>query len=118
MIEQGLQNYCYISHIAINYRGDDRPKQGFERRLEQLSFLEQFTDDQQKACVRMREPNLSGGAPRGQVNTIEAPREDLRVSLAIHEEIVGERSSPPMSPRSGQRNQERTIHWKALEWKS
>ena len=66
LIEQGLQKYCYISHIAINYPGDDRPKQGFQSWLEQLPFLKKFTDDHGNACVRMREPTLSGDAPRGQ----------------------------------------------------
>ena len=54
LIEQGLQNYCYISHIAINYRGDDRPKKRLESWLERLFFLERFIDEDGKDCVRVR----------------------------------------------------------------
>ena len=96
LIEEQLQYYCYVNHIAINYRGDDRPRQGFESWLEQLSFLEKFTDDHGEACVIMREPTLSGDAPRGQVKTTEAPREDLR----------GE----PRSPRGGRGREEFAAH--------
>ena len=55
LIEQGLENYCYISHIAINYRGDDRPNQGFQSWLERLLFLERFIDEDGKDCVRVRD---------------------------------------------------------------
>ena len=54
LIEQGLQHYCYVNRIAINDRGDDRPKKGLERSLERLPFLEKFIDEDGKDCVRVR----------------------------------------------------------------
>ena len=54
LIEQGLENYCYINYIAMNDRGDDRPKQGFQSWLERLLFLERFIDEDGKDCVRVR----------------------------------------------------------------
>ena len=67
-----LEDYCYINHIAVNYRGSDRPGKGrLSRWLQQLSFLEEFQDGAGQACVRLREARTGGGAA-------EAP--DLAVS--------------------------------------
>ena len=67
LLEHGLQDHCYVSHIAANYFGDDRrtkSKKGkFEKWLKQLSFLEHFIDETQNVCVRMRAPYPSGNRP-------------------------------------------------------
>ena len=50
LVEQELGEYCYINHIAVNYKRDDRPtgKGKFRRWLKQLSFLEEFQDGEGK----------------------------------------------------------------------
>ena len=60
LIQQGLQDHCYITHIAENYKGPDAPAKGkgrlkhFTKWLQQLSFLEHFIDETDESCVRMR----------------------------------------------------------------
>ena len=53
--EQGLEHYCYVTHIGKNYGGSDRPGKGkLQKWPEQLSFLETFQDDAGVVCVRVR----------------------------------------------------------------
>ena len=82
-----LEDYCYINHIAVNYRGSDRPGKGrLSRWLQQLSFLEEFQDGAGQACVRLREARTGGGAA-------EAP--DLAVSPKAPPSAV-----PPAPPEA------------------
>ena len=59
LIQQGLQDHCYITHIAENYKEPDAPAKGkgrlkhFTKWLQQLSFLEHFLDDAGIDCVRI-----------------------------------------------------------------
>ena len=55
LADQDLEDYCYINHIAVNYRGSDRPGNGrLSKWLRQLSFLEEFQDGAGQSCVRLR----------------------------------------------------------------
>ena len=50
LVGEGLEEHCYIKHIAVNYKESDRPtgKGKFRRWLKQLSFLEEFQDGEGK----------------------------------------------------------------------
>ena len=54
LIEQELQDHCYVSHIADKYKGSDRPQKGLVKWLQRLSFLEEFQDSDGMQCVRIR----------------------------------------------------------------
>ena len=54
--EQGLQNGCFVCHIASNYWGPDRPSPGkgkLKKWLKALSFLDVYTDASNELCVRL-----------------------------------------------------------------
>ena len=50
LLDQKLQDHCYVGHIAVNYRGSDRPgKDRLQKWLQQLSFLDQNAGARQEA---------------------------------------------------------------------
>ena len=53
--EQGLQNGCFVCHIASNYWGPDRPSPGkgkLKKWLKALSFLDVYTDASNELIMR------------------------------------------------------------------
>ena len=88
LIQQGLQDHCYITHIAENYKEPDAPAKGkgrlkhFTKWLQQLSFLEHFMDDTDEPCVRMRIDRED--ADQSEDDISPQTHTDLREDTAVH----------------------------------
>ena len=87
LLGEGLQNGCWIKHIAINYRGEDAPYDGKGRgaRMRQwlagLSFIEYFDDEKGEPSVRIKEVQASpttdcSGNPTPAASELDEPTGD------------------------------------------
>ena len=88
LVQQGLQHYCYIKHIAEDYKEQDAPAKGkgrlkhFTEWLRQLSFLSHFTDNTGEPCVRMRVECGDADLPDDDIS--RQTHTDLPEDTAVH----------------------------------
>ena len=110
LLAEGLEEGCWIKHIAINYRGEDSPcdGRGREARVRQwlagLSFIECFTDEKGEQSVRIKEVRA---AP-----TTECSANPTPAASELDEPTGG---SPTQSEQSNPRRGEIAMRLRAQE---